>query len=128
VTEARYLLDTNACIHLFARAYPALTARVGQQPAGSLAISAITYAEIAIGTRNGRLPAPDQLAGFVEEIPVLPFDPAAASAYGGLPFLRGSFDRLIGAHAIAAGLTLVTNNVRDFADMPGLRVENWTVE
>ena len=44
-----------------------------------------------------------------------------------LPFKRGSFDRLIGAHALSLGLTLITANQRHFADMPGLKVENWTI-
>ena len=57
---------------------------------------------------------------------LLPFDEAAVRAYAALPFRRGSFDRLIAAHALALDLTLVTSNVRDFADIPGLLVENWT--
>jgi tRNA(fMet)-specific endonuclease VapC len=40
---------------------------------------------------------------------------------------RDAFDRLIAAHAVAVGATLVTNNVADFQDYPGLRVENWAV-
>ncbi len=51
---------------------------------------------------------------------------AAADAYARLPFKRRSFDRLIAAHAVAAGLTLITRNVADFADVPELVVEDWT--
>ena len=43
-----------------------------------------------------------------------------------LPFARHRFDRLIAAHALALDLTLVTANVRDFYDLPGLKVEDWT--
>jgi tRNA(fMet)-specific endonuclease VapC len=43
-----------------------------------------------------------------------------------LPFRRASYDRLIAAHALSLDLTLITNNEGDFADVPGLRVENWT--
>lgn len=122
----RYLLDTNSCIYLFVGEYPALTERVASLPAGSLAISVITYAELTFGTRNGKQPLQPILDGFVEEVQVEPFDEAAAKAYAELPFKRGSFDRLIAAHAIALGLPLVSRNVSDFADIPGLKVENWT--
>lgn len=121
----RYLLDTNSCIYLFADAYPALTERVARLPAGSLAISVITYAEIAIGTAQGRSPDREVLDAFVEEVPILPFDQAAAETYAKLPFRRGSFDRLIAAHALSLGLPLVSRNTADFASIPGLEVENW---
>lgn len=123
----RYLLDTNSCIYLFANEFPALTGRVADLPVGSLAISAITYAEISWGTRHDKVPSSQVLAGFVEEVPVLPFDDAAADVYARLPFRRGNFDRLIAAHALSLGLTLVSRNLADFADVPGLTVENWTL-
>lgn len=62
-----------------------------------------------------------------EEIPVLPFDEQAAHKYAIIPFKRASYDRLIAAHALALGVTLVTDNEADFADVPGLSVENWTI-
>jgi tRNA(fMet)-specific endonuclease VapC len=58
-------------------------------------------------------------------IPVVPFDEAAAKAYARVPFKRGKLDRLIAAHAVALDLTLVTNNEVDFADVDGLKIENW---
>ena len=122
----KYLLDTNSCIYLFADEFPALTDRVAGLPAGSLAISAITYAELAFGTFHGKPPAPEMLTGFVSEIPVLPFDQPAAETYARLPFRRGSFDRLIAAHALALDLPLVSRNLADFADLSGLQVEDWT--
>ncbi|MEO9129659.1 MAG: PIN domain-containing protein, partial [Sphingomonas sp.] len=67
------------------------------------------------------------LEAFVGEIPILDFDEAAARAYATLPFRRGRFDRLLAAHALSLGAVLVTNNERDFADIPGLVVENWTL-
>ncbi len=122
----KYLLDTNSCIYLFAGEYPALIARVADQPAGSLAISAISYAEIALGTHHGKSPEPEQLRAFVEEIAVVPFDTAAAQAYATLPFQRGNFDRLIAAHALALGVPLISRNLKDFS-IAGLRVEDWTL-
>ena len=62
-----------------------------------------------------------------EAFPALPFDAEAARVYARVPFRRGKFDRLIGAHALALGLTVITSNEADFADIPGLRVENWTI-
>jgi tRNA(fMet)-specific endonuclease VapC len=67
------------------------------------------------------------LRAFIEEVPVLDFDYKAALAYASLPFRRASYDRLIAAHALSHGLTVVTDNVAHFADIPGLRVENWTL-
>ncbi len=58
---------------------------------------------------------------------MLDFDFEAAQTYVNLPFKRASYDRLIAAHALARDLIVVTDNERDFADVPGLKVENWTV-
>jgi tRNA(fMet)-specific endonuclease VapC len=70
------------------------------------------------------------LAALVEDIPVLPFDALAAECYGILRAAvrdrqRNALDRLIAAHALAHGLTLVTSNEADFIVYPGLQVENW---
>jgi len=59
-------------------------------------------------------------------VPALPFDRPAALRYRMMPSRRGTFDRLIAAHALALRLTLVTNKERDYGDVPDLRVENWT--
>lgn len=120
------LLDTNSCIYAFTGAYPSLTARMAEQAAGSLFISAITYAELAYGTFRGKPPSPELLDAFISEVAVLPFDDPAAKAYARIPFRRGSFDRLIAAQALALGAPLVSRNARDFADIDGLVVEDWT--
>lgn len=126
MTDFRFILDSNICIYLLNNASPALAAKVGDQDAGSLCCSAVTLAEIAIGYGVAVHDAPD-LAAFLKAIPAVPFDERAARIYGTLPFRRTKFDRLIAAHALALGVTLVTSNEADFADVPGLRVENWTV-
>ncbi len=120
------LLDTNSCIYVLTGIYPSLIARMAEHAAGSLFISSITYAELAYGTVRGKPPPPDVLAAFVAEIAILPFDEAAAQAYAALPFRRGSFDRLIAAHALSLDATLVTRNAADFADIAGLQIEDWT--
>ena len=94
---------------------------------GELAISAISFAEIALGSYAGKPPTPAALEAFVQNVPMLAFDEAAARQYSRLPFKRARFDRLLAAHALSIGATVVTNNEGDFADVPGLRIENWTV-
>jgi tRNA(fMet)-specific endonuclease VapC len=123
----RYLLDANVIIHLLINEFPALTARVADCEAETVAVSSIAFAEVALGAANSKPPSMAVLDGFLEEIILLPFDESAARAYARLPFKRASFDRLIAAHALSLGLTLVTSNETDFADVPGLKVENWTV-
>ncbi|WP_448664998.1 type II toxin-antitoxin system VapC family toxin [Sphingomonas sp. CJ20] len=120
------LLDTDSCIYALTGTRPRLRALLEQRPAGSVAISAVTFAEIALGSANGKLPVQAVLDAFVEEIGLLDFDAAAARAYATLPFKRGRFDRLLAAHALSLDAIVVTNNERDFAYIPGLRVENWT--
>lgn len=111
------------CIYLLEGDAPALRTRVEQCALGELAVSAITVGEVLIGAERRNAVA--QALRFFRTVPVLPFDDAAGRTYAILPFKRGSFDRLVAAHALARGLILVTNNERDFADIPGLRVENW---
>lgn len=89
--------------------------------------SAIALAEVAYVSAQGMPPALDQLRSFLEEVPVLDFDLKAALAYASLPFRRASYDRLIAAHALSQELIVVTDNVTHFVDVPGLKVENWTI-
>jgi tRNA(fMet)-specific endonuclease VapC len=125
MSALRFMLDTNLCIYLLAGRSPDLTQRVGNQPSGSVGISAITLGELMVGGGSQTAASPE-LASLIDELPVIPFDDAAARTYGRLPFRRGSFDRLIAAHALSLGLVLVTNNERDFSDLSGLGIENWT--
>lgn len=124
MTEPAYILDANICVYLLGGEAPALLAKIQDQEIGRVVTSAVAYAEVLIGAvrRN----AIEAAVEFFEAIPVLPFDQQAGARYPHLPFKRGSFDRLIAAHALSLDLTLVTNNERDFVDIPDLRVENWT--
>lgn len=101
--------------------------RIGEYEPGEVAISAISFSEIALGTQMQRPLPPEVLEAFIEAIPIVPYDEAAAREYAKLPFKRARFDRLLAAHALSIGATVVTNNEADFADVPGLVVENWTV-
>lgn len=105
--------------------HPALTTRLSASMPGEIGISAISFAEVIIGTERGKPPPVDVVNAFLSAIPLLPFDEAAAREYASLPFKRARFDRLLAAHALSLGATVVTNNEADFADVPGLVVENW---
>lgn len=124
-SELRYLLDTNICIYILDAARPSLRVKLEQQPQGSLATSTIVLAEILRGTDLADRQAMAKLDALLHIVPALPFDAAAALAYASLPFRRGRFDRLIAAHALSRGLTVVTANPVDFADVPDLSVEDW---
>lgn len=123
----KYMLDTNAVIVAIEGDDPVFRARMAVADEGDIVISSIVLAEVALGTEQGKPPPAQILEVFLEEVPVLAFDEKAARAYAKIPFKRASYDRLIAAHAISLGLTVVTANARDFADVPGLVVENWTV-
>jgi tRNA(fMet)-specific endonuclease VapC len=126
------LLDTNTCLDfLLARsdrvrdAFRANSAR--------LSVSAITVAQLRVGSRNSDSPFEDDrlLDLFLTTVASEPFDDLAARAYGEIArktgVTRASFDLLIAAHAIALGRPLITNNERDFRKVIGLQMENWTV-
>lgn len=123
----KYLLDSNVIIALVMNDDEGVVRRASECEAGDMVTSAIAYAEVVYGSVNSKPPAVEQLRAFVEEVPVLDFDFKAAQAYATLPFRRASYDRLIAAHALSHGLIVVTDNEADFADVPGLVVENWTL-
>lgn len=123
--DPRFLLDSDLCIYALLGRSEALRQRLSEQPEGAVAISAVTLAEVGVGY-GAEIDEAEELKAFLSQVEVLPFEDSAARAYAALPFRRGSFDRLIAAHAIATGRTLVTNNEADFSDVPQLKIENWT--
>lgn len=122
----KYLLDTNILIAIALNANDAVISRAAQCDEDEMVTSAIAFAEIAHGSERGKPPPLDKLAIIAEEIPVLPFDQAAAHSYAMLPFQRASYDRLIAAHALSLELVVVTANMKHFANVPGLVVEDWS--
>lgn len=123
----RYLIDADCAIYAMVDADAAVTRRIAATDAGTIGISAISFAEIALGSNLDRPPPADLLKAFVDAIPIVDFDAAAAMAYAALPFRRARFDRLLAAHALSIGAIVVTNNEADFADVPGIMIENWTL-
>lgn len=124
MTEPLFLLDSNILIYVLGSIFPDLRRRIEAADVGTVATSSVAYAEVMLGAQAGGVA--ERAERVFSVVTVLPFDQAAARSYAALPFRRGRFDRLIAAHALSAGLTLVTNNEADFADVPGLQIENWT--
>jgi tRNA(fMet)-specific endonuclease VapC len=129
---APYMLDTNMCIYLMKHQPAEVSQRFAQCYVGDVIMSAITYAELEYGVSVCASPEQERgnLNALIELVEVKAFDSDAARAYG--PVRKATrerksdhLDKLIAAHAIALGATLVTNNERDFAAYPNLVVENW---
>ncbi len=123
---ASFILDSNICIYILADVNCRAARRLGECFRGDVVTSIIAYAEVIAGPGRNSAEEAANTRRFFDTVPALPFDRAAADAYARLPFKRGGFDRLIAAHALALGLTLVTNNQRHFSDITDLRLENWT--
>ena len=131
----RYMLDTNICIYITKRHPPQVLNRLTALTQGSAVMSVVTYAELRAGLEiqsANRAQDERALALLISQIPVLPFTETDAERFGVLRAAvrdrsRDAMDRLIAAHAVSAGVTLVTNNEADFRDYPGLVVENWAV-
>jgi tRNA(fMet)-specific endonuclease VapC len=133
-----YLLDTNIVSYFLRGSSDSLSERVLNSAQSELAISVVSAGELRYGlhklapSRRSTLLA-RQLDDLFEAIRVLALPTGAALHYGkarakleaaGTPI--GANDLWIAAHALAANLTLVTNNTREFARIPGLKLENWT--
>lgn len=131
---AAYLLDTNICIHIRQQRPPGVLARFAALSSGEVAMSVVTYGELALGLQKSRNPRESRsiLRELSSLITVLPLPIEAGEAYGEIRAtlqqrgeIIGSNDLWIAAHARAAGLVIVTNNEREFRHIPNLRVENW---
>lgn len=124
----RFLIDSDLAIYsMGGEADSILNQRLAACSPGDVSISAVSFAEVALGTWNGKTPKQEVLDAFVRAVPIVDFDEAAAREYARLPFKRARFDRLLAAHALSIGAIVVTNNEADFADVPGLKTENWVV-
>ena len=130
----RYFLDTNICIYIMRSASQKVMMRLSQYAPADLGISTIVLSELEYGVaksthvdRNRR-----KLDVFLSAFTIVPYDSAAAQAYGRIRAdlqksgnLIGREDMMIAAHAVAANVTLITNNEREFGRIPALTVENW---
>lgn len=128
------MLDTDVCIYLTKRRSLALERRFERLQPGQVVVSVVTCGELYYGASKSRerTASLDRLAEFVRDIPVEDIRPDTAEIYGeirtdlelrGRPI--GNHDLWIAAHALSLGLTLVTNNEREFSRIATLPVQNW---
>ena len=132
--EARFLLDTSICIYIRREKPEEALRRFRTLKQGEAALSAITFGELAYRAEKSaqRVAALEVLRELARVLPVMGLPETAAEAYGTMRAelerkgqMIGNNDLWIAAHAKAAGLTLVTNNEREFRRVRGLKVENW---
>ncbi len=127
------MLDTNICIYAIKQRPPEVLAALRAQEVAGLGLSSVTVAELAFGVaKSGSARNQRALEQFLEPLEIADFDRSAALAYGrlraaleaaGTPI--GPLDTQIAAHALALGVILVSTNQREFARVPGLRLEDW---
>jgi len=128
-----WLLDTNILIFAARDRPKAVRSRLQGLSPDDVAISSIAIAEIWYGAAKSDDPPRKREAWttFLEPYSVLPFDRAAAGEHARLRYLLrhapiGERDLLVAAIASANGLVVVTNNLAEFARVPGLMVEDWS--
>lgn len=129
----RFLLDTNIVIYVI-KQKPLAALHLFNQHAGHMAISSITLAELLHGAEksNDAVRSLATVEDFCSRLEVLPSGPKAAQHYGSIRSALekrgqtiGINDLHIAAHARSEGLTLVSNNLREFERVEALRLANW---
>ena len=129
----KFMLDTNIVVYTI-KNRPAKVRDAFKRHSGQMAISAVTLGELVYGAEKSAQPERNltDIEGFAARLEVLPFDSLAATHFGqlraelakiGTPI--GPYDQMIAGHARSLGLILVTNNIKEFARVPGLRIDNW---
>lgn len=129
-----YLLDTNTCIRHLNRRSPTITQRLADTPEAEIVLCAVVKAELYFGAMKSNIPEQTMLKQrlFSERFASLSFDDEAANVYAriradleqaGTPI--GANDLMIASIALAHDLTLVTNNLKEFSRINGLKVESW---
>lgn len=132
----RYMLDTNICIYLIKNRSDQLLHRMRGLHTGEVGVSIVTVAELQYGVSKSQHKERNQVAleAFLLPLEIADFSVDSTVAYGeiradlekqGRPI--GPLDTLIAAHARSLDVLLITNNTREFARVPGLRVEDWTL-
>ncbi len=132
---AVYMLDTDISSYIMKRSHDTVLKRLQTVAVSDVCVSAITKAELMYGVEVSPQPSKDQAAlnQFLRYVAVLDYPAAAALDYARIRAdlkshgtMIGGNDLLIAAHARSAGLTLVTNNTKEFSRVRDLRIENWT--
>jgi tRNA(fMet)-specific endonuclease VapC len=132
---AVYMLDTDISSYIMKRSHGSVLKRLKKVSVGDVCISAITKSELIFGVEVSPRRQQDQVAldGYLKHVVVLDYPDEAALHYAQIRAalkLRGTMiggnDLFIAAHARCLGLTLVTNNTREFGRVQRLNIENWT--
>lgn len=132
----KYMLDTNICIYIIKQKPLKVLKHFRGQAVGDIGLSSITLAELRYGVSKSLHVGKNRLAldEFILPLEIADFDERAAGEYGvlraelekaGKPI--GSMDMLIGAHALALGVKLVTNNTKEFRQVKDLKIVDWSV-
>jgi tRNA(fMet)-specific endonuclease VapC len=130
-----YMLDTDISSYIMKRSHDSVLRRLQKVPVGDVCISAITKSELMYGVQASPRRQQDQAAldAYLRHVAVLDYPDQAALHCAQIRAdlkLRGTMiganDLLIAAHARCLGLTLVTNNTREFGRVQRLDIENWT--
>ncbi|MCX7167915.1 MAG: PIN domain-containing protein [Rhodocyclales bacterium] len=130
-----YMLDTDTCIFILRRSVPALLSRIQSVPLQEQAISVVTLAELLYGVQESSKKKTNQAGvdALVRHVAVMEWPARAAAHYAEIraDLKRkgqsiGANDLMIAAHARSEGAIVVTNNVKGFGRVKGLKVENWT--
>ena len=130
----RFMLDTTTCVDLIRERDEKILRRMKRRSPGELCVSSVTLSELEYGAAKSTDPGKNRLAlaEFMTPLSVLPYDDAVAPVYGrvraaleeaGTPI--GPLDTMIAAHALSLGLTVVTDNEREFRRVSELKVQNW---
>ena len=132
---ARYMLDTDTCSYIMKRSSDAVIKRLQRTPVSDVCISVITKSELLFGVEVSPRRQQDEAAlnAFLRYVEVLDFPNEASLHYAKIRAdlknhgaMIGANDLFIAAHARSLGLTLVTNNTREFGRVRNLATENWT--
>ena len=132
----KYLLDTNILIYIIKNKPPQSARRFSRLSPEDLATSSLVLSELMFGAMKSQYSnqAMNAIHSIAAALTVLPYDTNAADHYAEIRFELerngtpiGAMDLLIAAHARSQSLVLVTNNVKEFQRVPGLKVENWAV-
>jgi tRNA(fMet)-specific endonuclease VapC len=133
----RYMLDTDTCSYIMRRSPKSVIQRLSEVPVSDVCISVITKCELLYGVEVSPKRRQDEaaLAAFLAYVEVLDFPDGASEHYAKLRAelksrgtIIGANDLFIAAHARSLGLTLITNNTREFKRIRSLSIENWARE
>lgn len=131
----RYMLDTDTCSYIMKRSSDVLLKQLQKTPVSDVCVSVITKSELLFGVEVSPRRQQDEAAlkAFLQYVEVLDFPNDACDHYAKIRSdlrksgtMIGANDLFIAAHARSLGLTLVTNNTREFARVRHLKIENWT--